>query len=316
MVIGEQLRTIVVGRHVDDVADIEDTWSAMVGGLASRRGARGALLTCVAAVDMALWDLLGKARRLPVAALVGPPRDLVPTYANLAHLRDPAEAAATAARFVAEGHRALKLRGARAVGTPAEATRRVTAVREAVGPDVLVMVDVNGSWDVGTAVEQLGVWERAGLDVHWLEEPVPPDDIAGYVEVRRAAGRTLIAGGEQHSGRIEFDALLDAGAVDVLQPGAIVAGGITEWLRICRQARQRGVAVSPWDLQVVHVHLAAGCHDVRWVEYFHPDNSMLGFQHRLIRGASERLVAGDAELCLPAPVEPGLGLTIDEAAET
>src|SRR3546814_10824095 len=106
--------------------------------------------------------------------------------------------AGRAAADVARGHRALKIRGTRSFVTPAEATERVRLVRAAIGPDVRLMVDVNGSWDVDTAVQQLKAWEP--YDVYWLEEPVPPHDIAGYRRVRERSGGTYIVGGEQHVG--------------------------------------------------------------------------------------------------------------------
>src|SRR3546814_12712672 len=99
------------------------------------------------------------------------------------------------------------------------------------------MVDVNGSWDVDTAVQQLKAWEP--YNVYWLEEPVPPHDIAGYRRVRERSGGTYIVGGEQHVGLNEFRALIGADAVDIVQPNAAITGGITDWLRIHRSEERR-----------------------------------------------------------------------------
>jgi L-alanine-DL-glutamate epimerase-like enolase superfamily enzyme len=119
--------------------------------------------------------------------LFGDTRERVPTYVNCAHHLPPDELAAKAASYVAAGHRALKIRGSKSYVTTDVATARVKAVREAIGPDIKLMVDVNGTWDVATAIHQLKVWEP--YDVYWLEEPVPPHDIAGYARVKaRAAG--------------------------------------------------------------------------------------------------------------------------------
>ena len=178
-----------------------DLWQRMHEAI-PRRGGDGLVRFGIAAVDFALWDLKGKQLGAPVSALFGGTRDRVATYANCAHHLPPDELAAKAAGYVKDGHRALKIRGSATYVSLQEATDRVKAVREAIGPDVKLMVDVNGTWDVDTAIEQLKRWER--YDVYWLEEPVPPDDIPGYVRIRRRAGRTYIVGGEQHVGVSEF----------------------------------------------------------------------------------------------------------------
>jgi L-alanine-DL-glutamate epimerase-like enolase superfamily enzyme len=191
-----------------------------------------------------------------VSALVGGRRGRVATYANCAHHLPPDKLAEKAAGYVKQGHTALKIRGSATYVSLHEATERVKHVREAIGPDVKLMVDVNGTWDVDTAIQQLKRWER--YDVYWLEEPVPPDDIPGYVRVRQRAGRTYIVGGEQHVGVMEFRQLIEQGAVDIVQPNAAITGGITDWLRIHALATLSSVPVSPWNLQMVHIHLAAG----------------------------------------------------------
>ena len=134
------------------------------------------------------------------------------------------------------------------------------------------MVDVNGTWDVDTAIQQLKAWEP--YDVYWLEEPVPPHDIPGYARVRARAGSTYIVGGEQNVGLSEFRALVEQGGVDMVQPNVMITGGITDWLRIHAYATSMNVPVSPWNLQNVHIHLAAGLPNVRWIEYFMADNAL------------------------------------------
>jgi D-arabinonate dehydratase len=226
----------------------------------------------------------------------------------------PDELAERAASYVARGHRALKIRGTRIFVTPAEATERVRQVRAAIGPDIRLMVDVNGSWDVDTAIQQLKTWEP--YDVYWLEEPVPPEDIPGYARVRARAGNTYIVGGEQHAGLLEFRALIEQGHVDIVQPNALITGGITDWLRIHAFATASGVPVSPWDLQPVHIHLATGLPNVKWIEYFMADNALLSFQTKLIVGPVTREEVTDEGVFLRAPEQPGLGLDLDpEIAE-
>ena len=286
----------------------DDLWRRMHEAV-PRRGGEGIVRTCMAGVDFALWDLKGKLVQAPVSALLGGRRGRVATYANCAHGLPPDQLAAKAAEYVKRGHTALKIRGS--FVSVQEATERVKHVREAIGPDVKLMVDVNGTWDVDTAIEQLKRWER--YDVYWLEEPVPPDDIPGYVRVRQRAGRTYIVGGEQHIGVLEFRQLIEQGAVDVVQPNAAITGGITDWLRIHALATLSSVPVSPWNLQMVHIQLAAGLPNVKWIEYFMADNPLLEFQSRLFKGPRLREEATAEGIFLVPPDAPGLGLELDEA---
>ena len=307
MILRRNLKAVVLG---EDPLLTTDLWRRMHGAV-PRRGGEGIVRAAIAAVDFALWDLKGKLLNAPVSALLGGRRARVPTYANCAHHLPPDRLAEKAAGYVKAGHTALKIRGTLTYVSLQEATDRVRAVREAIGPDVKLMVDVNGTWDVDTAIQQLKRWERH--DVYWLEEPVSPDDIPGYVRVRQRAGRTYIAGGEQHIGVPEFRQLIEQGAVDVVQPNAAVTGGITDWLRIHALATLHSVPVSPWNLQMVHIHLAAGLPNVKWIEYFMPDNPLLEFQGRLLKGPALREERTAEGIALLPPDGPGLGLELDEA---
>jgi len=291
-----------------------DLWDRMYHEAIPRRGGEGIVRICISALDMALWDIKGKAAGVPVATLLGGHRDLIPSYANCAHHMAPEELADRAASYVAMGHKALKIRGTRGYVTPDEAFDRVRHVREAIGPDIRLMVDVNGSWDVDTAIQQLKRWEP--YDIYWLEEPVPPADIPGYARVRARAGDTYIVGGEQHAGLLEFRTLIEQGQVDIVQPNAAVTGGITDWLRIHAFATAKGVPISPWDLQMVHIHMAAGLPNVQWIEYFMADNALLEFQTKLFAGPVVEEVVTEEGVFMRAPQDPGLGLALDpEVAE-
>lgn len=293
----------------DDPRLTGDLWRRLQSEVIPRRGGDGIARYALAALDMAFWDIRGKSAGQPVGALLGEHRRLVPTYANCAHHMAPDALAERAASYVAIGHRALKIRGTRGYVTPREATDRVRAVREAIGPDVKLMVDVNGSWDVDTAIQQLKAWEP--YDVYWLEEPVPPHDIPGYARVRARAGGTYIVGGEQHVGLSEFRTLIEHGRVDMVQPNVMITGGITDWLRVHAYATAMNVPVSPWDLQNVHIHLAAGLPNVKWIEYFMADNALLEFQTQLFAGAAFEEEVTEEGVQLVAPTEPGLGLALD-----
>jgi L-alanine-DL-glutamate epimerase-like enolase superfamily enzyme len=283
-------------------------WERMYAAL-PRRGGDGIVRGAIAAVDTALWDMKARLAGVPVSRLFGGHRERVSTYANCAHHLPPDRLAEKALEYVRAGHRALKLRGTRTFVTLAEATARVQAVREAVGPEIRLMVDVNGTWDVDTAIQQLKRW--APYDVYWLEEPVPPSDIAGYVRIRERAGDTYIAGGEQHAGLGEFQALIDNRAVDIVQPNVAVTGGITDWLRLHAYASAHAVPVSPWNMQAVHIHMAAGLPNVQWIEYFLPDNPLLAFKSRLFAGPKIEEEVCDDGIYLKPPDAPGLGLELD-----
>jgi L-alanine-DL-glutamate epimerase-like enolase superfamily enzyme len=304
----QQLRDVVVGQNP---LLNEQLWERMYNAVAARIGRRGMVMGCIAAIDFALWDIKAKALNVPVSDLLGGRRERIPTYANAGHQLPPDELAKRAAEYVKQGHTAIKIRGSATAVSLDEANRRVQAVREAIGSTVKLMVDVNGTWDAETAIRQLKLWEK--LDVYWLEEPVPPDDIAGYIRVRERAGSTFIAGGEQHVGIGEFRQLICQRAIDFAQPNASATGGITDWLRIYQLATAFSIPVSPWNLQPIHIHMATALPNVKWIEYFMIDNPLHDFQSRLWKGPAMREVRDATGVYLLPPDAPGLGLELDAA---
>ncbi|MGG1659874.1 mandelate racemase/muconate lactonizing enzyme family protein [Brevibacillus sp. NRS-1366] len=286
----------------------DKAWQRMYDQVAARLGRRGIVRQCMAAIDFALWDLKGKLFGVPVTALLGNHRERIPTYANLGQQLPHDQLAQKAAEYVNKGHSAVKIRVGRSAVTLKEATMRVAAVREAIGIDAKLMVDANGTWDAETAIGQLRAWDR--YDLYWLEEPVPPEDLAGYIRVRKHAGRTFIAGGEQHAGLLECSQLIEKGAIDILQPNALATGGITDWLKIYHFALASGIIVSPWNLQQIHSHLGAGLAGVKWIEYFTEDRNDL--TNRLFKGPGMREIRESDGIYLLAPEGPGLGLVLDE----
>jgi L-alanine-DL-glutamate epimerase-like enolase superfamily enzyme len=298
------IRQLILGQNP---LHTEQVWQCMMDG--PWRTARGGLvLSCISAVDFALWDIKGKIFNVPVSDLFGHRRELIPTYANVGHQLSPDQLAQKAAEYVSQGHRAVKIRGGTAAVPLAEATKRVAAVREAIGPEVKLMVDINGSWDAETAIQQLRAWEKHQL--YWLEEPVSPEDLTGYIKVKEYAGQTFIAGGEQNSGLNEFRLLIEHKAVDIVQPNANATGGITDWLRIYRLASLHHVPVSPWNLQQIHIHMAAGLPNVKWIEYFTPDRNY--FPNQLFSGPVFKEVRKEDGVYFQPPEEPGLGLKLNE----
>lgn len=202
-------------------------------------GPGGITTIALAGVDLALWDLRCGERGL--ADVLGRRRDAVPVYGSGVNLHYPLEElVAQAGRWKAAGYPAVKIK----VGRPdlGEDVERVAAVREVIGPDTLLMVDANQRWDLFRARRAADALAPYGL--HWLEEPLPADDVAAHVELRRST-HVPIAVGENVYTVYGFRDLLTAGACDVVQPNVVRVGGITPFLRIAELARTFDVPVYP-----------------------------------------------------------------------
>jgi L-alanine-DL-glutamate epimerase-like enolase superfamily enzyme len=208
------------------------------------------------------------------------------------------------ARYVERGHRAVKMRVGLQDRSVDDSAARVREVRRTLGPDIAVMVDAHGTWSVREA--QRFARKVEDCDLAWLEEPVSPDDVRGQAEVR-ATTDIPIASGESEQTRFGFRDLVDARAVDVLQPDPAIAGGITETLRIAALAAAHGLVLAPhlWGSAVLlaaGVHLAVAVPCVTTVEFTRGDNPLL---NELVEEPFD-LVDGH----LVAPESPGLGLTL------
>ena len=245
-IIDTQLKALLVGA--DPLAH-ELLWDKMYRS--SVHGRKGSTMMAISAVDCALWDLKGKALKAPVYRLLGgPTRTEIPAYASMLGFSVEPERAAARAEGVKDlGFRAQKwfFRDGPADGK--EGMRKnvalVEALREAVGDDVDIMLDAWMSWDVPYTIEMAELLEE--YDPRWIEEPVLPDKIESYAEIR-AESMVPISGGEHEYTRWGLKQLMDAEAVDVLQPDIYWCGGITETLKICALA-------STYDLPVIpHGH--------------------------------------------------------------
>ncbi|UBU14982.1 mandelate racemase/muconate lactonizing enzyme family protein [Nonomuraea gerenzanensis] len=213
-------------------------------------GPGGITTVALAGIDLALWDLRCGERALP--DVLGRRRDEVPVYGSGVNLHYPLEElVAQAERWVAAGYRGVKIK----VGRPdlAEDVARVAAVREVIGPDRLLMIDANQRWDLHRARRALAALRE--FDLHWIEEPLPADDVAAHVELRRAID-VPVAVGENVYTTYGFRDLLAAGACDVVQPNVVRVGGITPFLRIVELARAYDVPVYPHLLSEVSGQLA------------------------------------------------------------
>jgi len=312
-IIDHVLAPLILGA---DPRDTLPLWERMYARTRDN-GRGGMVLHALSAVDIALWDLKGKALGVSVSRLLGGRfRERVQVYATGLYFRPRAEFAADlvaeARGYVAEGFRAIKLK----VGLDPETDlRHVRAVREAVGPAIALMVDANHAYDAATAIRLGRAFEELG--VRWFEEPVIPEDLEAYAEVARALDLP-IAGGEAEFTRFGFRRLLEARAVDIIQPDLTATGGFTECQRIAALASAHGVRYLPhvWGSAV---GLAAGLQFVaalpsataalRPLEpLFELDRTPNRFRDEL---TDEPPSPVDGWLAIPD--RPGLGITIDEA---
>src|SRR5256886_9672238 len=242
------------------------------------QGRGGAVTHAISGIDMALWDLLGKATGQPVARLLGGYyRDKIKPYGSIlydepARLRDKLQAT------VARGFKAIKL-GWRPFGRRDAKTDEllIQTARDAVGPGVEIMVDAGGSeqfWPHGYKWALQTAKMLANYDVVWFEEALPPDDIEGFIELRRHAPLP-IATGEVLTRRQSFRPFLERQAVDIIQPDCTKCGGLTEAWRIAWMAYEHNVQWVPhgWNTAVglaADPHLSAAMPVARYVEYLTP----------------------------------------------
>lgn len=283
-------------------------------------GQKGFALHALSAVDIALWDLKGKALGVSVSRLLGGRfRARVQAYATGLYFRQredfTADLVEEARSHAAAGFRAIKLK----VGyTPEADIRHARAVREAIGSDVQLMVDANHAYDAAAAIRLGREFEQ--LDVRWFEEPVIPEDLDGYAAVSQALDMP-VAGGEAEWTRYGFRRLFDARGVDIVQPDLTAAGGFTECQRIAALASVYGVRYLPhvWGSAV---GLAAGLQFTAALPpataslfplepLFEFDRTPNRFRDEL---ATEPVEAEDGWIAIPD--RPGLGVEVDEAILT
>jgi L-alanine-DL-glutamate epimerase-like enolase superfamily enzyme len=297
------LAPVVVGQDAHRVEGIwEDAYQE-----ALLHGRTGSVMRALSAIDIALWDRNARAADLPLWKFLGGAYDgTVPAYASGGYYlegKGPDGVAAEMRGYVDAGFDAVKMKIGRL--SVREDADRLAAVRDAVGPDVLVMLDANNAWsDLPSALRAMARWEEH--DPYWIEEPFSPDDIDNHA---RLAERTpvLVATGEIEAGRWRHKQLLDERAAAILQTDAAVCGGITEFRRIAATASSYGVTLCPHWFHDLHVHLVGATPNARYVEYF-PDDKVLNFR----RVVDRQLEVVDGRLVLPHT--PGLGFDLDADA--
>jgi len=307
-VIDHHLKPLLVG---EDPFAVERLWERMFRATLNI-GRKGLVLESISALDIALWDIMGKATGQPVYNLLGGrTKNRIRAYVSQNYAReDLGLVRDEAAGYMERGFTALKMRfgyGPR----DGEAGKRknyelVAAVREAIGPDVDLMADAYMGWDVSYAVDMIHRLED--LRLRWVEEPIVPDNIDGYVRIR-ASVRTPIAAGEHEFTRWGYRELLQRGAVDVLQPDVNRMGGITEARKVFALASAFDVPVIPHSSQSHNAHLIGASLNAPLIEYFPRDTIRTGYMfcHEFFDGEPE---VQDGFIALPE--EPGLGIRLNE----
>jgi L-alanine-DL-glutamate epimerase-like enolase superfamily enzyme len=275
------------------------------------QGRGGAVEHAISGIDLALWDLFGKACRQPVSRLLGGNyRDAIKPYGSIL-FDEPDPLRKTLASVVERGFKAIKL-GWRPFGRRDRKLDEllVRTARDEVGDDVELMVDAGGSeqfWPHGTNWARNTASMLADFGIVWFEEPLPPDDIEGYIELTRTSP-VPIAGGEVLTRRQAFQPWVERRAVDILQPDCTKNGGLSESRRIAWLAFDHNVQVVPhgWNTAIglaADLQFSAAIPVARYVEYLTPS--------AYIDEITTEPFELDDDGLLAIPVRPGLGVEID-----
>jgi len=308
-VIDLYLKPLLIGQ---DAWDIERLWQHMYRKTMAF-GRKGIGMVAISALDIALWDVLGKSAKQPVFRLLGGrTKTRIPVYASRLYATELGKLAAEAKRYKDEGYRAMKLRFGWGPADGAHGMQRnvelVRTVRESIGDDIDLMADAYMGWNLDYAKRMLPLLEP--FDLRWLEEPVIPDDVQGYTQLK-SYSRIPIAGGEHEFTLYGFRDLLEARAVDYIQFDTNRVGGITQARKIAALAEAYSVPVIPHAGQMHNYHVVMASLNSPMAEYFPRVDVEVGNElfWYIFRGEP---IAKGGSIDLDDNV-PGLGLTIDEA---
>ncbi|MHB0871729.1 MAG: mandelate racemase/muconate lactonizing enzyme family protein [Chloroflexota bacterium] len=301
--INQLLKPLVIGA---DPFDTERLWDRMYRTTLTL-GRKGAVIRALSTIDIALWDIKGKALGKPLYKLLGGYADRVPVYASGGYYREGEsfqQMADEMAGVVEMGFQAIKVKvGALPLRQEVE---RIATLRRTVGDDVQIAVDANCAWnEVTYARKIMRAFEEYGIA--WFEEPVLPDNFRGGADLV-ATFETPIATGEQECTRWGFRDLIEHRAADILQPDVAVVGGVTEWMKVATLASAYDLPVSSHYFHDVHVHLMAAVPNGLVAEYFLRDLDIMVFDDVV------REPLRPEKGYLPVPQRPGLGMELDEEA--
>jgi D-galactarolactone cycloisomerase len=304
VIVAKIIKPLLVGM---DPTEIDAIWDRVYVRSGHKEfGTRGIGVVALSGVDMALWDILGKARGVPLYQLLGGKcRDKVPVYATALYPEEPSKVARRARGFADQGFHGVKIK----VGFDLDQDIRIVrAVREELGKDFIVMTDANQGYSVDVALKASDAFADCGA--YWLEEPLFVEDIQGHA-ILREKSKTPIAVGENLHMCYAFENFVMRGAVDFIQPDVARAGGITEIRKITALAARHKVPVSfhTWGDGVAlaaSVHLSAALKDCIVMELDYTYNPL---REELLR---EPFKVQNGFL-IP-PERPGLGIELNPNA--
>lgn len=290
-----------------DACDVVGVWGRVNRMQLSSHGMGAGAALALSGIDMALWDIRGKAAGMPLYRLLGGSRKRVKAYAGGISLGfQPASSLVDEAQaYVQAGYKAIKLRLGDNVR---DDVRRVQAVRKALGDDIDILTDANTNYTLDDARRAVPALLEAG--VGWLEEPFSSLDFGSYRAVAKMAPSLCLAAGENHYTRFDFARLLEDGAVRVFQPDLSKTGGITEAMRIAAMASAWGIPVHPHSSatglnHAVSVHFLAAVDNPGYFEacvsHFNPMRDMFGRSFDI-----------GVDGCVEPLDRPGIGLEVDE----
>jgi len=299
--VNDTLKPLVMGS---DPFDTERLWDKMFRTTLTL-GRKGAVIRGLSTIDIAFWDIKGRALNMPLYKLLGAYTDRVPIYSSGGYYRQGEsfqQMADEMAGIVARGFRSIKIK----VGALSfkEEVERLRTLRRTVGDDVEIMVDANCSWnDIIYARKIMRAFED--YRINWFEEPVRPDNFRGSAELA-AMFETPIATGEQECTRWGFRDLIEHRAADILQPDVAVVGGVSEWMKVAALASAYDLPVASHYFHDIHVHLMAAIPNALMAEYFPLDLDIMVFD------AVVKEPLKPEKGYLPVPQRPGLGMELIE----
>ena len=303
-IVNTTLRQLVLGQDANDTTGV---WKKVYDKQLASHGMGAGACLALSGIDMALWDIRGKALKIPLYKLLGGRARPIPAYAGGVSLgyQEPKALVEEARPHVQAGYKAVKLR----IGdTVARDVGRIAAVRAAFGDDLEILTDANTGYDVADVRAVMPALDEH--DVGWLEEPFAAHD---YLSYRKAArfGRTPLAAGENHYTRFEFNRVIEDGAITILQPDLSKTGGVTEALRIAALASSWKLPIHP-HTSMTGINMAATIHFLAAIDnggYFEADISKNNlFRDKLV--TTPYRIDKDGNV---APLEaPGIGVEVDE----
>lgn len=287
-IVDHELRRVVIGMDPQLIGKVREACWNQVEYI----GQTGVAAWGISAIDIAVWDILGKSLGSPVYKLLGACRESVPVYGSGGWLSYSMEQLLQeVTSYMKRGFKAVKIK----VGSKDKSKDivRVKAVREAIGPDIGLMIDANQSWSPHEAI----AFSRAiqDFEIAWFEEPISKDDLDGYARVASSTSIPIATGEREYSMRA-FRELLERGAISIVQPDALRFGGISGCVKLVNLADAYNAQVAPHFYKEIDIHIVAAARNGTWIEYFPWLDELLVHPLKVESGMAV------------APSHPGMGL--------